>query len=103
MFHHIAYHDNNIAVAILKQSVIDKRNRSNAISFFGLFITWSMDILYIIFSGFVFTIYNSEWLREIVSTLKNIEIVLVPLIQISTTPCLIQFIKNQNEQSIKID
>lgn len=102
LFHHIADHDNNVASAILKQSVIDKRNRSNAISLFGLFLTWFMDILYIIFAGLVFTFYDSEWLREIVSTVKNIDFVLVPWIQISTTPSLINFIKNMNEQSVKI-
>jgi len=103
LFHHIADHDNNIAASILQQSVIDKRNRSNAISLFGLFLTWSMDILYIIVNGFIFTISNSEWLREVLSTLKNVDFVLVPWIQISTTPCLIQFIKNAQEQSIKIE
>jgi hypothetical protein len=43
-FHYVTYHNNNIAINVLKPSVIKQRNNTNAISMLGLFASWLMEI-----------------------------------------------------------
>lgn len=96
LFTHITHHNNNIAINILQPSVIEKRNASNAISLFGLFISWLIDLLYIFFTGLLFTAFESEWIREFSSLFINIEFVFIPWIQISTSTTIIRFVKSSS-------
>ena len=57
LFAHISHHNNNIARAVLSQSAIKQRNRTNSISMLGLFITWFLEVIYITFVGIVVTIF----------------------------------------------
>ena len=85
----------NIGAKVLKASVILERNQRNAISLTGQVLTCFMEfwnnIIVPILSHFV----DIELLREVAPILKHFDIVLVPLVQIYTSPPLKAFVFNQ--------
>ena len=96
---HIFHHDNYVAVKVLSQSVIKQRNRTNAISMVGLFVSWSWQVLQIVLSGFVVTMFDLVWFREYSSLLRTMDFVLIPWIQINTSPPLKQYKEKKSKQS----
>ena len=90
-FSHIFHHDNYIAVTVLNQTIIKNRNRTNAVSLVGLFISWLLQVVYVVISGFVATMLDHVWLREYTSLLRIVEFAFIPWIQIHTSPPLKQF------------
>ena len=90
-FHHIRHHNNTVATAVVSQSVLKQRNRTNAISMLGLFITFFLEVCFIIFVGIITTLFDQEWIREYPSALKDIDFALVPWIQILTSSPIKQF------------
>ena len=100
IFSHIVHHNNNVAATVLQTEVIQRRNRSAAISMLGLMLCWLLDVLYITSTGLLFTLYNSQRLREFSSLLKVAEFLLIPWIQILTSPPIRRF---KMETATKID
>ena len=92
LYSYITLHNRNIAGKIVKPSVIKSRNRSNAISLSGQLTGWTMEIWYIIFVGFISTIFKFREMREVVPFLKQLEFVLVPLVQVYTSAPIRNFI-----------
>ena len=92
LFHHISYHNNNIAANVLSATVIKQRNRTNAISFVGQFLGWVMEVWYVILVGLLSAVYNMESVREISSLLKDLEFVLIPLVEVYTSFPITKFI-----------
>ncbi len=98
IFHHVTHHNNNTAANILQPSAIKQRNRSNAISFLGLFITWCLQILYIIVIGIIINLFQVDWFREYTSILYlDLNFFIIPWIQVATSPPIKRFlIKTDN-------
>ena len=92
LFHHISYHNNIIAANGLSATVIKQRNRTNAISFVGQFLGWVMEVWYVILVGLLSAVYNMESVREISSLLKDLEFVLIPLVEVYTSFPITKFI-----------
>ena len=92
LFHHISYHNNNIAANVLSATVIKQRNRTNAISFVGQFLGWVMEVWYVILVGLLSAVYNMESVREISSFLKDLEFVLIPLVEVYISFPITKFI-----------
>ena len=99
-FLHVHNHNNKVAAAILNSSTIKQRNRTNAISMMGLFLTWILEVCYITVTGIVVTVYKQEWFREYSAILRDFDFVVVPLIQILTTPPIKRF-KEESEDSVE--
>jgi hypothetical protein len=47
-FHHVIKHDNTVAIKVLEQSVIKKRNTRNAISMVGQLAGWLMEVWHLV-------------------------------------------------------
>ena len=92
LFHHISYHNNIIAANVLSATVIKQRNRTNAISFVGQFLGWVMEVWYVILVGLLSAVYNMESVREISSLLKDLEFVLIPLVEVYISFPITKFI-----------
>ena len=84
-FHYVTYHNNNIASAILQQSVIKQRNNTNAISMLGLFASWLLEIWYIFFVGLLAFEFDISFLREVAAALKDFDFILIPIFQTLTS------------------
>ena len=92
-FHYVTYHNNFVASAILQQSVIKQRNNTNAISMLGLFISWVMEMWYILIVGLLSTKFEVGYLREVAATLKDFDFILIPFFQIITSVPMRKFIQ----------
>jgi len=97
-FHHIRHHNNTVATAVLSQSVLKQRNRTNAISMLGLFITFILEVCFVILVGIISTVFDQEWFREYPSALKGFDFALVPWIQILTSSPIKQFRQKMSGQ-----
>lgn len=86
IFHHLKVHNNEMMSGILDKNVIKKRNFVNAISLTGLFVCWLLELFHLVFAGFVSLFIGNQWNREVSTFLRQLEFVLVPLIQIGTSP-----------------
>ena len=84
-------HNNNIAANILRREVIKQRNRTNAITMVGLFLTWLMELSYYSLVVILMTLGYDGHSREIATIIKMFEFSLVPLVQIMTSPPLRRF------------
>ena len=102
-FLHIHHHNNTVAATVLNKTAIKQRNRTNAISMMGLFITWILEVCYITVTGIVVTVYNQEWFREYSALLRDFDFVLIPLVQILTSPPIKQFKQRVDESEQHID
>ena len=80
-----------ISANLLKPAVIKQRNRANAISMVGQFARWVMDIWYAIVIGYIASIYNLDLIRELPPMLKNLEFVLIPIVEVYTSAPIQRF------------
>jgi hypothetical protein len=95
LYHYIASHNNNEQMKqILKQSDINARNRSNAISLLGLVTGWLMEVSYLFAVGVLHFVLDRNSVREISSTLKYFEFYFIPLVQIYSSKPLKQYWQN---------
>ena len=114
LFCYVWKHDNKLASEILSKDVIQKRNRTNALSRVGCFATWAVNIIYVIGVGFVPVIFlsirdavgvssiafqsnNSIYVREVTSFFKFYDYLIIPFVQIKTSPPLKRFIESRSK------
>ncbi len=86
---------NNVG-GILRDSVIRERNKGNAISLYGQIATWFIEFYYVFLVGFFVNYFNGDVVREITPILKHFDFVLVPLVQVYTTPPLKKHLMSSN-------
>ena len=87
-FCHVIYHDNTIAITVVKRDIVRQRNCTNAISMAGLFATWVMEVSYFCWIIYFLTRSDSEQIREMLTIVKMSEFVVNPIVQILTSPAL---------------
>ena len=75
-----------MASAVLSDKVIKQRNKANAISFFGQFAAWIMKVWYVILFGILYAANIGGTAREISILIKDFEFILIPLVEIYTSP-----------------
>ena len=92
-FLHLHHHDNQIAAAVISQSVLKLRNRNNAVSMLARFLTWILRIWFVILAGALSTVFKIENLREISALVKSSDFCVIPLLQIVTTSSMKHFLK----------
>lgn len=92
LFSHIFYYDNRVAIRVVKRDVVRQRNRSNVISMAGLFATWLMELAYFIWLALFFKWNYSDHVRELLTIIKMAEFVIIPLVQVVTSPPLKNFV-----------
>ena len=90
-FQYITKHNKNVASTILQPSVIKQRNQANAISMVGQIVAWVLEIWYTIFMGFLPIYFKLETVREASALLKNIEFVLIPMVEVYTSAPIRKF------------
>ena len=95
-FCHVFYHDNRVAIQVVKREVIRQRNRSNAISMAGLFATWVIELAFYSWILFFRARSNYGQLREMSTIIKMAEFVLIPTVQIFTSPPLRRYFQANN-------
>jgi hypothetical protein len=95
IFCYLSFVNKRNASSVLKPSVIRDRNRSNSISLTGQAAGWIMEVWYIILVGVFSTIYKFELTRELSPIIKLFEFVLIPLVEIQTTPPLKRYMDNE--------
>jgi hypothetical protein len=86
LFRHLMVHNNEVMSEILDKNTIKKRNLTNAISLTGLFACWLLELFHLVFAGFLSLFIGNQWNREVSTFLRYFEFVLIPLIQIHTSP-----------------
>lgn len=88
LYHYVWTHDNKLASGILDEKVIKMRNRANVLTITGLFITWLMEVSYLVLIGFLsFFMKDHDFVREVVGFLRMYEYFFIPFVQIySSTP-----------------
>ena len=91
-FAHIIHHDNFVAVMIVKKEVVRQRNRNTAISMVGLFATWVLEMAYNIWLALFVWLGYSQQLRELLTIIKMAEFVIMPIIEVLTSPPLRKFV-----------
>ena len=84
----------NVAAKVLKHSVVKERNHKNAVSLTGQIAVCCLQFWYILLVPILSNFLDIEVLREIAPILKHFDVVLVPLVQIYTSPPLKAFISN---------
>ena len=89
-------HNSGLVTKILKPSVINKRNKVNAISLTGQVAGWIMEMWYIVVIGFLNTVFNFELFREVAPFVKDLEFVLIPMIQIYSSEPIKKFMISRN-------
>ena len=87
-FGHVCYHDNRIAILVVKQDVVHHRNHTNAVSMVGLLATWIMELGYFSWVVYFLGMNHLEENREMLTILKMAEFVVVPTVQVLTSPHL---------------
>ena len=95
IFVHLTVFNKNVASFVLKSSVIQDRNRTNAINLTGQFAGWLMEVWYTVLAGILSNVYKIDMLREAIPILKLFDFVLIPLVQIYTSPPIKRFMMNQ--------
>ena len=96
LFQHIYYHDNHVMVTILDAKVITMRNRVNAVTLKGLFATWVMEVFQVVVAGLLSNVIGNRWNRELSAFLRQTEFLLIPLIQIHTSPPIKRLLLSKN-------
>jgi hypothetical protein len=86
IYHHLKTHNNEMMSGILDKNTIKKRNFTNAVSLTGLFVCWLVELFHLVFAGFLSLFIGNQWNREVSTFLRHLEFVLIPLIQIHTSP-----------------
>ena len=93
LYFYIWKHDNHLASGILDQKIIKMRNRANALSITGLFVTWFMEVSYLVFVVFLsFVIKDHDFVREVVGFLRMYEYFFIPFVQIYTSSPIQKYI-----------
>ena len=92
IFRHLKVHNNEVMSGMLSQVAINKRNRVNAISLYGLLICWSLEVFHMTLAGFLALIVGGYWNRVLSVFIRYLEFVLVPLVQIYTSPPIRRFV-----------
>lgn len=96
LFYYVWKHDNKEAARLLSENIIRKRNRANALSLMGNFSTWLVNMIYVIGAGFVPVLFsNSVSVKEVTSFLKFFDYLVVPFVQIKTSPPLRRFVESK--------
>ena len=90
IFHYIYYHDNKVAVLVIKPKVLRQRNKNNVIGLSGQFFTWLMKIWFIVIIGWLSTVSNKDFMREVAALAKSVEFVLIPIVQIMTSSTMLE-------------
>ena len=100
LYYHISCHNNNKSIQqILDQKTLKIRNRSNAISLTGLFVTWAMEVWYILLVSLVSLVINdANWFREVAALIKCYEFYFIPLVQIYTSAPIKRFQNTLNQK-----
>jgi len=87
-----------VAIAVLKPEVINQRNKQNALSLKGCLCTALFKVFYFMGMGLLyFVVEDKALVRDIAIFLKFYDYVLIPLVQIKTSPPL----KKYAEQNFK--
>ena len=60
LFHHLYNHNKNIASNVLSPSVVQQRNRVNAITMAGQLAGWTMEVWYLVVVGLLAIPYNAD-------------------------------------------
>ena len=89
-------HNNRLGAQVLKPSVVNRRNKINAISLTGQLAAWIMVTWYIVTIGFLNIFFNFELLREVVPFIKDLEFVLIPFVQIYSSDPIKKFMMSRN-------
>jgi hypothetical protein len=93
LYYYVWKQDNQVASRILDQKTIKMRNRINALSVTGLFVTWIMEVSYlVIILSLSFVFKDQDFVREVVTFLRMYEYFFIPLIQIYTSSPIQKFI-----------
>ena len=95
-FHFIYNHDNNVAAAVISQSTLKTRNKTNAISMVGQVTSWIMEIWYIVLVGLLSTMFQIDLLREVSVLIKASEYFLIPLVQILTSAPIKRYFREKS-------
>ena len=77
---------------IVKKEVVRQRNRNTAISMAGLFATWLLEMAYNIWLALFVWLGYSQQLRELLTIIKMAEFVIMPIIEVLTSPPLRKFV-----------
>jgi hypothetical protein len=95
LYHYLWKHDNQNASRILNQKVITMRNRTNALSLTGLFITLIMEVLFLVLVGFFSLFFEDHnMFRDLGALILMYEYLFIPLAQIYTSPPIRKFISS---------
>ncbi len=84
----------NVGAKVLKASVINERNHRNAITLTGQVATFVIEFWYVLLVTVLSHFLDIELVREVSPILKHFDVLLVPLVQIYTSPPLKSFIAN---------
>jgi hypothetical protein len=60
LFYHLHNHNKTIAAAVVSPTVIQQRNRVNAITMAGQLAGWLMEVWYLVVVGFLAIPYNAD-------------------------------------------
>ena len=63
LYHHIYIHNKTTAEKkLLDSSIIRKRNQDNTVSLTGLFLTFLMEVWYIVLVGILSIVFQNDWI-----------------------------------------
>jgi len=94
LFNFVFKHNKNfLEKAVLNPAVVGRRNRAHGITLIGQTSSWLIEFLYIILAGALGSFFGGSYLREFVSFFKGLDFILIPFIQIVTTPSIRSFIQ----------
>jgi hypothetical protein len=91
---HLILLNKNVGAKVLKASVINERNHRNAITLTGQVATFVIEFWYVLLVTVLSHFLDIELVREVSPILKHFDVLLVPLVQIYTSPPLKSFIAN---------
>ena len=117
LYYHISCHNNNKTIQqILDKNTIKNRNRTNAISLTGMFLSWAWEVWYLLLVGIVrylksdwlaygyltgiisLVINDANWFRELATLIKCYEFYFIPLVQIYTSAPIRRFKNNLDKK-----
>ena len=100
LYYHISCHNNNKTIQqILDKNTIKNRNRTNAISLTGMFLSWAWEVWYLLLVGIISLVINdANWFRELATLIKCYEFYFIPLVQIYTSAPIRRFKNNLDKK-----
>ena len=100
LYYHISCHNNNKTIQqILDKNTIKNRNRTNAISLTGMFLSWAWEVWYLLLVGIISLVINdANWFRELATLIKCYEFYFIPLVQIYTSAPIKRFKNNLDKK-----